>query len=158
MLSVDDIPNRTRVCATITPRGNNLDDTSQIQNAVATCRSGGVVSLSGGTFTVAEGQYVLLNKDVMLRGMGAGTTILQRPDGAKLGRYQPGSNPSPLVIAGPLRWNNGTISTRLSADGQAGTASVQVENPAGFSVGQIVLLDEASGADWQADAQGLGRI
>ena len=33
-----------------------------------------------------------------------------------------------------------------------------VASAAGFSPGQIVLLDEASGASWQADPQGRGQI
>ena len=33
-----------------------------------------------------------------------------------------------------------------------------VASAAGFSAGQIVLLDEASGAGWQTDPQGRGQI
>ena len=39
----------------------------------------------------------------------------------------------------------------LSADAAQGSYSVQVASAAGFAVGQIVLLDEASGAGWQPD-------
>ena len=41
--------------------------------------------------------------------------------------------------------------TTLTADGAAGSYSIDVASAAGFSVGQIVLLDEASGAGWQPD-------
>src|SRR5262249_46988253 len=78
-------------------------------------------------------------------------TTLQRTNGAKLGSVQPGSNPSPMIIAGPQRYNNNTTSTTLTADAAQGTNSVQVASTTGFSVGQIVLLDEASGAGWQPD-------
>jgi hypothetical protein len=151
MLSAGGIPTRTAVCATLSPRGGGRDDTANIQNAVNNCPLGQVVSLSAGTFTIAEGNFVLVNKGITLRGAGAGVTILQRTDGAKLGSYVPGSNPSPIIIAGPQRYNNNTTATRLTADAAQGTKSVQVASTAGFSVGQIVLLDEASGAGWQRD-------
>src|SRR6202020_452321 len=46
----------------------------------------------------------------------------------------------------------------LTADVAAGANSVPAASTAGFSVGQIVLLDEASGAGWQPDVEGLGQI
>jgi hypothetical protein len=128
------------------------DDTANIQNAVNNCPLGQVVSLLPGIFTIAEGNYVLLNKGITLRGAGAGVTTLQRTNGARLGSDVPGSNPSPIIIAGPQRYNNNDTSTALTADAVQGTNSVQVASTQGFSVGQIVLLDEASGAGWQPDA------
>ena len=49
-------------------------------------------------------------------------------------------------------------STNLTADAVKGTYTVTVASTAGFSPGQIVLLDEASGAGWQTDPQGRGQI
>jgi hypothetical protein len=63
-----------------------------------------------------------------------------------------------MIIVGPVRWNNDTIATTLTADVAAGANTVRVASTAGFSVGQIVLLDEASGAGWQPDVEGLGQI
>ena len=60
--------------------------------------------LGAGTFTIAEGNYVLLNKGITLRGAGPGQTILQRTNGAMLNSYTPGSKPSPMIIVGPQRW------------------------------------------------------
>ena len=151
MLSVGGIPNRTTVCAMVSPLGNGQDDTGNIQNAINSCPLSQVVSLAAGTFSIAEGNYVLLNKGVTLRGAGPAVTTLQRTNGATLNSYQPGSNASPMIIAGPMRWNNNAISTTLTVDAAAGTNSVQVASTAGFTVGQIVLLDEASGAAWQPD-------
>jgi hypothetical protein len=151
MLSTGGIPNRTKVCATVSPKGSGADDTTNIQNAVNACPLGQVVSLSAGTFTIAEGNYVLLNKGVSLRGAGPGSTILTRTGGATLNSYNPGNNPSPMIILGPMRYNNNETATTFTADGAQGAYSVQVASTAGFSVGQIVLLDEASGAGWQPD-------
>jgi hypothetical protein len=158
MLSLSGIPSRTTICATVSALGNNQDDTNNIQSAITKCPVGQVVSLAAGTFTIAEGQYVAINKGITLRGAGPGLTTLQRTDGAALGNYRPGSKPSPLIIVGPVRWNNNTGAAPLTADAGAGTTSVQLASTAGFSVGQIVLLDEASGAAWQPDVEGLGQI
>ena len=152
MLSTGGIPTRTTTCATVRPLGGGSDDTSNIQNAIIACPLGQVVQLAAGGFTIAEGNYVLLNKGVTLRGAGAGQTILQRTNGAKLGSYIPGSNPSPMIIVGTQRWNNSpSAGTPLTADAAQGSNSLQVASAAGLAVGQIVLLDEASGAGWQPD-------
>jgi len=158
MLSVGGIPDRTAVCATVSPLGGGRDDTGNIQNAIEGCPLGQVVSLSAGTFTIAEGKLVLINKGITLRGAGPGVTILQRKDGARLGTYVPGKSPSPLIILGPMRWNNNQTATTLTADGVAGAYSVQVARASGFSVGQIVLIDEASGASWRPDVEQGGQI
>jgi hypothetical protein len=152
MLSVGGIPNRTNVCKTLSPLGDGKDDTADIQGAIEACPLGQVVLLSAGAFTVAEGHSVLLNRGVTLRGAGPGATKLQRTNGAKLNSYVPGASPSPIIVVGPGRWFNGfKTTTTLTADVSAGSKSVQVASAAGFSVGQIVLLDEASGAGWQKD-------
>ena len=93
LLSVGGIPIRNTVCATLSPLGSGQDDTAVIQNAVNSCPLGQVVSLSAGTFTIAEGKYVLLNKGITLRGAGAGATILQRTNGAQLGELYPRLEP-----------------------------------------------------------------
>ena len=86
-----------------------------------------------------------------MRGAGAGSTILTRSGGATLNNVNPGNNPSPVIILGPMRYNNNQTAVTLAADGAQGGNSVQVASTAGFSVGQIVLLDEASGAQWMPD-------
>lgn len=158
MLSVGGIPVRKTICATVNPKGDEADDTGAINRAIRNCPVGDVVSLGAGTFTIAEGNYVLVNKGITLRGAGPQKTILQRTNGARPGSYIPGSKPSPIIIVGPQRWNNDETATALAADAAAGASSVQVTSAAGFSVGQIVLLDEASRAAWQPDPQGRGQI
>ena len=64
MLSVGGIPNRTKVCKTLSPLGDGKDDTADIQIAIEACPLGQVVLLSAGAFTVAEGHSVLLNRGV----------------------------------------------------------------------------------------------
>src|SRR6202035_1161781 len=127
-------------------------------NAITACPSGQVVLLAPGTFTIAEGNFVLVNDSITLRGSDPGTTILTRTGGAKLGSYIPGSNPSPMIILGPQEYNSGETATALTADADQGAYSVEVTSASGFSVGQIVRMDEASGAGWQPDVEGLGQI
>ncbi len=140
--------------------GNGSSDaTAGIQAAINGCPAGQVVQLSAGTFTINGGNYLLLNKGITLRGAGPGSTTLQKTDGAKPGQEQTGANPSPLVIIGPARWdNNGGTSVNLAADAAKGAYSVTVSNAAPFSAGQLVLLDELSGAGWQPDPAGRGQI
>ena len=86
MLSVGGIPNRSAICATVTPLGSGNDDTSNIQNAIDACPDGQVVSLSKGRFTIAEGNLILIHNAVTLRGAGPGKTTLTRKGGAMLGQ------------------------------------------------------------------------
>ena len=131
-----------------------------IQAAIDACPAGQVVQLSAGTFTISTtGGYILINKGITLRGAGPGQTTLQKTNGAKPGSYFPGPNPSPIVIVGPARWDNGGgTSTNLTSDAVKGANSVNVASTAGFSAGQFVLLDELSNASWQTDPGGRGQI
>jgi hypothetical protein len=158
MLSVGGIPTRTTVCANVSPHGGGQDDTSAIQSAINACPLGQVVQLSAGKFTVAEGNFVLVNRGITLRGAGPGNTILQRTGGAVLNNPNPGSSPAPIMIVGPMRYNNSYVSTNLSADVAVGATSVTVPSTSGFSVGQVVLLDEQTDAGWVTDPQGRGQI
>jgi hypothetical protein len=158
MLSVGGIPTRTETCATVSPLGDGQNDTADIQNAIDSCPLGQVVMLAAGDFTISEGSYVLVNKGITLRGAGAGSTILTRTGGAVLGTYIGGSDPSPMIIVGPEEYNNTQTAIAFTADGSNGASSVQLASTTGLSVGQIVLIDEASGASWQPDVESTGQI
>jgi len=47
-------PVRSTVCATLTPRGGELDDTARIQAVTNSCPAGPGVQLAAGTFIVAD--------------------------------------------------------------------------------------------------------
>jgi hypothetical protein len=165
MMAVGGIPVRSTVCETVTPRGGGQDDTGRIQAAINTCPFGQVVQLTAGTFIVNSGHFVLVNKGITLRGAGPDQTTLAKTNGAQP-FPQPGNgpNPSPLVIVGPSRWSRTSeesgvaASSELTADAVKGSNVVTVARAGGFSAGQIVLLDEASGAGWQTDPLGSGKI
>ncbi len=145
------IPTRTTVCSTLEPRGGTSDDTAQIQAAINACPAGQVVQLAAGTFLVNSGNYLLINKGITLRGAGPGETTLAKTDGAKPFKADVSAKPSPLIIVGPHFFSSYpdpsdiAASTSVTADAVKGEYSVTVASATGFSPGQIVLLDEASG-------------
>ncbi len=116
--------------------------------------------LSAGTFFINGGNYILINKGITLRGAGPGLTTLAKTNGAKPFQSEPGPHPSPLVVVGTSLFSTTgdsidvVASTNLTADAAKGAYTVTVANAAGFVPGQIVLLDEASGADWRTDPAG----
>jgi hypothetical protein len=156
------VPVRSRICASLSAAtyGNGARDaTGGIQAAIESCPAGEVVLLSAGTFTINSGNFLLIDKGITLRGAGPGQTTLQKTDGAKPGVAATGPKPSPVVILGPMRWNGGYAgSTDLTADAVKGGYSITVTSAAGLRAGQTVLLDELSGAAWQTDPCGRGRI
>jgi hypothetical protein len=163
MMAAGGIPSRTKVCATVqaSTYGNGAQDaTSGISSAISACPAGQVVQLSAGVFTINGGNYLLLNKGITLRGAGPGKTILQKTDGAKPGVESTGAKPSPIIIVGPSRWptDSGSVSANLVGDGVKGAYTVTLSSASGFAAGQVVLLDELSGARWQTDPGGRGQI
>jgi hypothetical protein len=164
MMAAGGIPVRSRICAVLTPIGGALDDTARIQGAINTCPAGQVVQLSAGTFLINSGKYLLINKGITLRGAGPAQTTLAKTDGAKPFQEAVSRHPSPLIIVGPSRFPTagdprGLIgSTNLTADAVKGATSVEVASAAEFSPGQLVLLDETSGAGWRTDPLGRGEI
>jgi len=153
--AVGGIPIRQSVYRTLSPRG--ADDTDSIQAALDACPPGKVVQLAAGTFLVNN--YLLISRNITLRGAGQGLTILQKTNGAHL-NVDTAASYDPIVIIGPGRWPGPDESTAqdLSSDGKKGAMSVTVANGAGFAAGQFVLLDELSGAGWQPDRLGRGSI
>ena len=161
MMAHGGIPGRSTVCATVqAPALASQDATAGITSAIGACPPGQVVQLAAGTFSINGGNYILLDRGITLRGAGAGKTILQKTDGAKPNTEATGSKASPIIVVGPSRWptSSGGVSANVVGDAVKGTYTVNVGSAAGFATGQIVLLDEKSGASWQTDPGGRGRI
>ncbi len=128
------IPVRTTVCATVNAStyGNGTQNaTDGIQAAIDACPVGQVVQLSAGDFLVNGPEPLTIDKGVVLRGMGAAATKLRKTS----------SGDSPLIVIG-RRWLEQAASVNLTANAAKGATSVQVTSSTGFSVGQLVLLDE----------------
>jgi hypothetical protein len=168
LLSVGGIPNRTTQCgATINPRGGGQDDTANIQAAINACPAAQVVQLAAGTFTIAEGNYVLLNKAITVRGAGPGSTVLTRPtgpgcppaagSGATMNCSSGGNSPSEMFHISPVgRFvGNNAMPCALTSDVAAGSNQVTVNSSCAsmFVAGQFVLLDELSGKQNMPDPE-----
>jgi hypothetical protein len=77
MMSKGGIPNRTTICATLSPSGS--DDSAAIQAKLDSCPAGQVVFLNPGTFIVNN--YLSMHSAITLRGSGKGVTILTKTNG-----------------------------------------------------------------------------
>ncbi len=158
------------ICNTtpLAPLGGGKDDSAAINNLIQSCRAGSVVQLAAGNFTMGRGTYIALNKGVVLRGAGAGATVLTNPlnlPSTQRNKVGAAVDPVPVIIVGPGRWVNPDGDARcqgltayqprymqlLSADAAKGSSSITVAKGSIFSPGMIVLLDETSGASWQPD-------
>jgi hypothetical protein len=154
--------------AALQPSGG-ADDSAQINAAIAKCAAGTVLLLGPGTFNMGQGKFILIDKGVVLRGSGAGVTILKNPlNLPATASNQQAADETPVVIIGPGRWVgadgdgrcNGLTAYQtkymqlLSADAGKGATSVTVADGSIFKAGQFVLLDETSNASWQPDLVG----
>ena len=171
MSKVGGIPVRNTTCATLSPRGGVLDDTAQIQAAINSCPNNEVVQLNAGTFRVAPSGSgsIFITNPITVRGSTCtngsspycSTVINVTPSGATLGSSSNGTSPyGDVFVVGadnghpfysPVDYGNWNTPTTLTADAAQGATSVAVASTSGFSVGQWVLIDEASGAGYVAD-------
>ena len=179
LASIGGYPRRTKVCATLSPLGSGRDDAARIQNAINACPAGEVVQLTTGTFSIMQADVVDINKAITLRGSGTCDnssspycqTVINIPDGSlewsgNCGKTLPGTacTGGPELLMGPPLytplWSGCALDGKtaacagaipLAADAAAGSTTVQVTHTNNFSVGMWVLIDEASGADWQRD-------
>lgn len=172
MLSRGGIPSASwPICnkTPLAPLAGGQDDSVGINKLIQACPAGSVVQLGAGTFTMGKGNYIAVNKGVVLRGQGAGVTILTNPLNvpATSANKVPCCAPddTPIIVMGPGRWVGADGGERcqgptvyqtqymqlLSADAAKDSASVAVTNGSIFSAGMIVLLDETSAASWQPD-------
>ncbi|HJU17365.1 MAG TPA: hypothetical protein VJ770_12980 [Stellaceae bacterium] len=155
---------RTTSCGTLKPMGGGRDDSSQINTAIGNCPAGDVLNLAAGTFTIAEGNYILLNKGITLRGAppvnGQLQTILHRPTsgqcpppagyGATMDCYSGGTSPTTIILISPVARYVGLGNLNgcaLMSDIAAGSTTATVSSSCAslFSPGQFVVLDELSG-------------
>ena len=131
------IPNRTAVCATLTPGAS----VAAIQSAINSCPAGQVIFLSAGTYTLA-GPINIDKDNVTLRGAvdsaGWPTTILQFSSGAD------GWGLIDISKAGYPANNWASNPSRNVVGGLAqGSTSITLNTaPTGLQVGQVFVLDQ----------------
>jgi hypothetical protein len=108
-----------------------VDATAGIQAAINGCPAGQVVKLSAGNFQVNGVDPITIDKGIVLRGAGPQATKLLKTNSLQ----------NPLILIG-RRWLEEAQSVNLTVNAPKGATSVQVTSAAGFSVGQLVLVDE----------------
>jgi hypothetical protein len=143
--AVGDIPNRTTIYRTLSPRGASLDDTAAIQNALRTCPPGQVVKLSPGTFNINGSGLSFKKSDCTLRGSGTGA-LGSGNGGTRLIKADRDTNLSFAVL---YVGNNPSVlsSTNLAADAIKGTNSLTLVSSPRIAVGEIVLIDQVTDDD-----------
>src|SRR5207245_11174785 len=89
------------ICATIAATG--ADQSTQINNAIASCFVGGVVMLQAGTYSL--GSMIDFQKSgVTLRGAGPDKTIVRFASGAPQGCAGPNAD---VCFEGSFNWDGG---------------------------------------------------
>lgn len=156
------------------------DDTANIQNALNACPAGQVVALAAGTFIIGSaggGSLILMPSNVTLRGAAPVSSVMQsilyKPNGGwrRTATAETGTNGILTPLATPASWDDFPIilaapsvfpqadestAQLLVSDAVKGTTSVTVQNGSTYTVGQYAVLDELSGATWQAVPNGFG--
>jgi len=174
LLSQGGIPSASWPVCNATPLApsGGSDDSAAINSLISSCAAGTVVQLAAGTFKMGQGLYVAISKGIVLRGAGAGKTILvntRNTATTTTNNVQAPTDATPIIIVGPGRWVSSDGDSRcdgptayqtgymqlLSANGTKGSNSVTVADGSIFSAGQMVLLDQTSGASWQPDVAQL---
>lgn len=153
------IPDRTSVCATLSPSGG--DDTDRLQDTIRGCADNTVVRLNAGTFRISGNGLEIRRSNVTLRGAGpgepgtgAGGTILRRTD--TQGR-------AVITVWSErvdLRDAPASASADLAEDAIKGTDTVTLTRNPGVKRGEYVLVDHVTNNDpqvvWNGHGPGTG--
>jgi hypothetical protein len=132
------IPNRTTIYKTISPRGDDLDDTANIQAALSSCPSDAVVQLTAGTFNINSRGLIFSRSNCTLRGAGPGA-FNDGSGGTRLIKADRTSNAVLYVLRKGVNFGQ---SINLAADAAKGTNSVSLVRNPGIRIGEIVYIDE----------------
>ena len=126
------IPHRTQVFADVTqppynaPNDGSADAAPAIQDAIDDCPAGRVVFIPAGTYRL-DGRLEI-RKGITLRGAGPAATILQL------------QLDSDIYIGG--NWTNSGAVTQITSGYGKGSDTIVVADPAAFSVGEYVFVDQ----------------
>jgi hypothetical protein len=135
---------RTQCGATLTPSGG--DDSTQINNALASCGAHQYVLLGPGTFALANG-LSLYKSNVTLRGSGPLQTILQFNGNNPCGGYYAEMCVVPTTMYyydNPIFQPGGTNEASWTAGYSQQSTQITLSNTSGLSVGAVIILDQAN--------------
>jgi hypothetical protein len=134
------IPNRTTVCATLSPGAS----AAAITSALAAC-SNGVVMLNAGTYSLSSGITFRGANNATLRGAGPDQTILKFSGGDSCGGLY-----ANVCVHGPSDiWSGNVPSSNIrnwTGGYSKGATTLTLDSTAGLAVGQVVILDQLDDA------------
>ena len=145
------IPNRASICTTLSPGAT----ASQINSAIASCASGGVVYLNAGTYNLSSGIDFASHSNVTLRGAGANQTFLVFSGSVSCNGPQ-----SDICVEGDSNWTGGPANPASWTGGySAGTTQITLSSTANLKVGNMLILDQTNdtsdtGSVYVCDTQG----
>jgi len=134
------IPNRTTVCARLSPGATAAD----INAAIAACPAGQVVLLAAGTYNLTAGILFNNKSNVTLRGAGPNQTFLTFTQGdpcGGLGGNVCFRNADPNFSGDPRNTANWVGGYGV------GTTSITLSSKANLQVGSLIVLDQQDDAD-----------
>lgn len=123
------IPNRTTICATLSPGA----DAPQINSAIQSCPANQVVFLNAGTYNLTGIITFNRKSNVTLRGAGPGKTILR---------------PGPMVTtitSGQVLYG---AEHHITGGNTKGSTSITVDDATGIIVGTILNIYQADDPDF----------
>jgi hypothetical protein len=129
------VQDRTSICATLSPGATS----SQINNAIASCPSGQVVSLAAGTYTLTSGLVFNEHNNVTLRGAGGNSTFL-----VFTGNSSCRGITSAICVQGDSNWSGGpTNSASWTAGYSKDATSITLSSTTNLAIGSLLILDQA---------------
>jgi hypothetical protein len=140
------IPNRTRIYKTISPRGGDLDDTTNIQIALNGCPREAVVQLTEGTFNINGSGLHFSRTNCTLRGAGPGA-FSDGSGGTRLIKADRATNRGYAVLYVQANGVSFDRSIDLAADAMQGTNTLSLVTNPGIRVGEFVYIDENTDND-----------
>ena len=133
------IPNRTTICATLSPGAT----ATQVNSAIAACPPNQVVSLSAGTFNIGGIIFGAGKSNVTLRGAGAGQTRIVFTPGAATACHGFWAN---VCITGGAELNYPDqpqhTATWTATSYAKGQTQITLSNTTGLAVGNPLILDQ----------------
>lgn len=117
------------------------DDSERIEAAIeaASSADGGIVKLSGRTYTLSRGLEIT-GSNIVLRGSGIDETVI-RPDYEGLAGSDACGSPPKIIYFNDTLTDLATSSAQPIYPGQR---TVEVTDPQGLAVGQVMLLSETN--------------
>jgi len=132
------VPTFTTVCTTLSPGVTS----AQINSAISACPNGQVVSLNAGIYSLSGD--IVMKSNVVLRGAGASTTLLQFSAGGGACNL---AGTDQVCFGGSFNWSGGPNHLTTWTAGYAkGSTQLTLGSTSGLSVGQILILDQADDA------------